>query len=118
MTSCLSSVRVRWLCLIALLVLSGNSFGVFVKGVTGQLKLSAIINGEPAFREVVWHLRPLKLATTKNNTNTELTITRHSAVVDLEAGKYQVHAIAGSKTETQIITIEEGGTHHLVLNLR
>lgn len=117
MKSCVTSVRVRWLCLTVLLVLSGNSFGVLVKGVTGQLKLLATINGEPAFREVVWHLRPLKL-TNKNSHNAELTITRHSAVVDLEAGKYQVHASAGSKTETQIITIEEGGSHHLVLNLR
>ncbi|MFZ1342948.1 hypothetical protein [Thiothrix eikelboomii] len=117
MKSCVTSMRVRWLCLTALLVLSGNSFGVLVNGVTGQLKLLATINGEPAFREVVWHLTPLKL-TNKNTRNIELTITRHSAVVDLEAGKYQVHASAGSKTETQVITIEEGGTHHLVLNLR
>lgn len=117
MKGCLSHVKLSWLCLMMLLVLSENSFGALVKGVTGQLKLLATIDGEPAFREVVWHLKPLKLAD-KNNTKPELTITRHSAVVDLEAGQYQVYVTAGTKTETQIITIEEGGMHNLVLNLR
>ncbi|WP_298607126.1 hypothetical protein [uncultured Thiothrix sp.] len=54
----------------------------------------------------------------RNTNSTEVTITRHSAVVDLEAGEYQVNATAGNKTETQIVTIEEGGKHNLVLNLR
>lgn len=110
-------MKVHWFCLIALLVLAGNSSAALVNGVTGQLKLLATINGEPAFREVVWHLKPLK-PINKNIPDFEVTITRHSAVVDLEAGKYQVHATAGSKTETQIITIEEGGKHNLILNLR
>ena len=114
MKSCSSSLRVRWLCLIVLLALSGHLSAAMVRGVTGQLKLLATINGEPAFREVVWHLKRIN----KDTEHGEVTITRHSAVVDLEAGKYLVHATAGTKTETQIITIEEGGKHDLVLNLR
>lgn len=117
MKGCVSSVRVRWLCLIALLVIAETSSAALVRGVTGQLKLLATINGEPAFREVVWHLKPLK-AIHKGAANSELTITRHSAVVDLEAGKYQVNATAGTRAETQIVTIEEGGKHNLILNLR
>lgn len=113
MKNYLSSVRVRWLCL-ALLVLSGTSSAALIRGVTGQLKLLATINGEPAFREVVWHLKPMR----RGVANVELTITRHSAVVDLEAGQYQVNASSGTKTETQIVTIEEGGKHNLILNLR
>lgn len=116
MKGCLSSMRVRWLCLLALLVLSGISSAATIRGVTGQLKLLATINGEPAFREVVWHLKPLK-PMSRGSTPSEVTITRHSAVVDLEAGKYQVNATAGNKTETRIITIEEGGKHDLILNL-
>lgn len=117
MKSCTNSKTVRWLCLIGLVMLSGASSAAIIRGVTGQLKLLATINGEPAFREVVWHLKPLKTPN-RNTNNTEVTITRHSAVVDLEAGKYQVNATAGNKTETQIIIIEEGGKHNLVLNLR
>lgn len=117
MNNCISSMRLHWFCLIALLMLSGTSTAATIRGVTGQLKLLATINGEPAFREVVWQLRPLKLISRNMNT-TEVTINRHSAVVDLEAGQYQVIATADNKTETQIITIEEGGKHDLVLNLR
>jgi len=113
MKSCLSSVRVRWLCLIALLVLTESASAGLIRGVTGQLKLLATINGEPAFREVVWHLRPMN----RTIANNEVTITRHSAVVDLEAGKYQVNATSGTRTETEVITIEEGGKHNLILNL-
>lgn len=114
MKSCSSSRNVPWLCLIMLLALSGHLSAAMVRGVTGQLKLLATINGEPAFREVVWHLKRVN----KDTKNTEVTITRHSAVVDLEAGRYLVHATAGTKTETKIITIEEGGKHDLILNLR
>lgn len=117
MKNCLSSMRVSWLGLIVLLMLSDYSAAAMVRGVTGQLKLLATINGEPAFREVIWQLKPLN-PMNKNTTNAELTITRHSAVIDLEAGKYQVNATAGTKTESQTITIEEGGKHNLVLNLR
>ena len=117
MKSCSSSRNVPWLCLIMLLALSGHLSAATVRGVTGQLKLLATINGEPAFREVIWQLKPLN-PMNKNTTNAELTITRHSAVIDLEAGKYQVNATAGTKTESQTITIEEGGKHNLVLNLR
>ncbi|HMT91980.1 hypothetical protein [uncultured Thiothrix sp.] len=117
MNRCLNSMNMRWCCLLALFMLSGISSAATIRAVTGQLNLLATINGEPAFREVVWHLRSLKLLS-RNDKTTELTITRHSAVVDLEAGKYQVIATAGNKTETQLITIEEGGKHNLVLNLR
>lgn len=117
MKNCLNSMRVSWLGLIVLFVLSEYSAAAMVRGVTGQLKLLATINGEPAFREVIWQLKPLN-PMNKNTTNAELTITRHSAVIDLEAGKYQVNATAGTKTESQTITIEEGGKHNLVLNLR
>lgn len=117
MRSCVNSMRVGGLCLIALLMLSEAASAATIRGVTGQLKLLATINGEPIFKEVVWHLRPLKPMNQMTN-STEVTITRHSAVVDLEAGKYQVNATAGNKTETQIITIEEGGKHNLILNLR
>ncbi len=117
MKICTHNKRVSWLCLIILLMMSSASSAAIIRGVTGQLKLLATINGEPAFREVVWHLRPIK-PMNRNTNSTEVTITRHSAVVDLEAGEYQVNATAGNKTETQIVTIEEGGKHNLVLNLR
>lgn len=114
MKSCLNSAYVRWLCVLVFLTLSGQASAALVKGVTGQLKLLATINGEPAFREIVWHLRPLN----KNVADkTEVTISRHSAVVDLEAGKYQVNATWGDKSETQTIIIEEGGKHNLIVNL-
>lgn len=114
MKSCLNSERVKWLCLVALLMLSGTASAALVKGVTGQLKLLATINGEPAFREIVWHLRPINK---KVADNPDVTISRHSAVVDLEAGNYQVNASWGDKSETQVITIEEGGKHNLIMNL-
>ena len=110
----LQSARLQGLCLLLLLVVSTSTSAAMIRGVTGQLKLMATINGGPAFREVVWHLKPMR----KTTAASEVTITRHSAVIDLEAGKYQVDASSGDSRQSQVITIEEGGKHDLIINLR
>ncbi len=83
-----------------------------VHSITGQLSLLATIKNEPAFRPVIW-----KLKLNDSIKQKEMTISRHSAVIDLEAGNYQVTTIMGNTQKVNNITIKEGGKHKLVINL-
>ncbi len=105
----------QWLMYLPLflLLVCNAPAAAYIKTITGQLNLSATIDGEPAFQQVTWQLKPMNIADRPN-----MTITRHSAVIDLEAGQYEVTTTWGNTTKTQQITIEEGGKHKLVVNLK
>lgn len=104
----------RLSCACLCLMFSSASFaGSEIRSITGQLNLSAIVSGEPAFKPVTWHLKP------KNKPTRDVKIdNRHSAVVDLEAGDYEVTAILGEMVKIDRITIKEGGKHQLVMKLK
>lgn len=109
-----------YLCIrtLLLLVLSTGlsinpSFASSVRSVTGQLSLLATVENGPAFRPVMWRVKPNNPVDQK-----EITISRHSAIVNLEAGDYEVTAIMGDASKSSKITIKEGGKHKLVVNLQ
>jgi len=103
---------------LLLLILStdfaiNQSFASSVRSVKGQLSLLATVENGPAFRPVMWRVKP------SNPVNQqEITISRHSAIVNLEAGDYKVTAIMGETSKSSNITIKEGGRHKLVVNLQ
>lgn len=110
------SISKRFSCALLCLTLTIPTFalaGSEIRSMTGQLNLSAIVSGEPAFKPVTWHLKP------KNKPNRDVTIdNRHAAVIDLEAGDYEVTAVLGEMVKIDKVTIKEGGKHQLVMKLK
>ncbi len=79
---------------------------------TGQLNLLATLNGEPAFKPVSWKLENQTQVRTP-----DMTLNRHSAVLDLKPGKYRVTVTMDNATKTAVIVIKEGGKHQLIMDL-
>ncbi|MGB0845867.1 MAG: hypothetical protein ACPGSM_04035 [Thiolinea sp.] len=84
-----------------------------VKTATGSLSLMATLDGKPAFRPVIWKLIPRS----HGNRSRIKTLTRHSATIDLEPGKYLVSVSMDNKTLSRHITIKESSKQSLVIQM-
>lgn len=92
--------------------MSSNTLEANVNHITGQLSLMAMTDGKPAFRPTTWHIT---CENTSQYYNT--TITRHTAVIDVEPGKCTVNVTMGNKTHTRHILIKENKKHSIIVNL-
>ncbi|MEZ5537758.1 MAG: hypothetical protein R3F02_19320 [Thiolinea sp.] len=84
-----------------------------VKKVTGSLKLSAMVDNQPAFSSVRWTINLKKLTENK----LVRVVSKHAATVELEPGNYQIILSVNSQEEVRNITIVEKQQSSLVINL-
>lgn len=81
---------------------------------TGQVNLIATIGTAPALKgDVEW-----KIFRHGTSLKEMLSINKHSAVIDLPAGYYNIVASLEGKTRKKNLQVKAGKVHEVVLNLR